>query len=139
MKSTLEGITTGNGYKTTVVTVEALAKSWAGVKPGERPWIGVVPQKESFEHTPFGGIRVRLPIAIIAHVSGTSQDDRASKLNDLLDDIIAVLNVDTTRNAKAIFTSVIGVDTDEGDPDGYGDGSMVVNVDVVYLRTTSGS
>ena len=137
--TTLQGITTGNGYKTTVTTVEALGKSWGEVKSGERPWIGVIPQRENFEHQPFGQIKIRLTVVLIAHVSGITQSNRSDKLNDLLDDVIAVLNVETTRDNNAIATTVMSAETDEGSPDASGDGSMVVTVEIAYIRTTSAS
>ena len=133
VKTVLETISTGNGYKTNVATVEALGKSWATVKPGEKPWIGIVPQRESLKFE-YSNIRVSLAVLIIGHVSGTTQDDRAGKLNDLLDDIIAALNTDTTRDNNAISTTVATVETDEGAPDGDGDGSMVATVNITYLR-----
>ena len=139
VSTVLNTITTGNGYKTTVTKVEALGKSWATVKPGEKPWLGIVPQRETYNHQPGSLMRVTLSMLIIAHVTGTTQDDRASKLNDLLDDIIAAMNLDTTRNSNAIHTTLKNVETDEGAPDGDGDGSMVASFDIVYLRTTAQS
>jgi len=138
IKTVLETISTGNGYKTDVDTVEALGKSWATVKPGEKPWIGIVPQRESLKFE-YSNIRVVLSVLIIGHVAGSTQDDRASKLNDLLDDIIAAVNTDTTRDNNAISTTIIAVETDEGAPDGDGDGSMVVTLNIVYFRGTGSS
>jgi len=133
VKTVLETITTDNGYKTDVTTVEALGKSWATVKSGEKPWVGIVPQRESLKFE-YSNIRVVLPVLIIAHVAGATQDDRASKLNDLLDDVIAAINLDTTRGANAISSTIKTVETDEGAPDGDGDGSIVVLVDITYFR-----
>ena len=138
IKTVLETITTGNGYKTTIDTVEALGKSWATVKPGQKPWLGIVPQRESLKFE-YSNIRVVLSVLIIGHVTGTTQDDRASKLNDLLDDVIAALNTDTTRSNNAISTTVKTVETDEGAPDGDGDGSMVITVDIAYFRGAGSS
>tara|TARA_R110002020_G_scaffold171937_3_gene362049 strand:+ start:1641 stop:2102 length:462 start_codon:yes stop_codon:yes gene_type:complete len=137
--SVLATITTDNGYKTTVVTVEAVGKTWADVGSGAKPWIGYAPVRESFEYFPGSQIRVVLNVTIIAHISGTTQADRATKLNDLLDDIIAALNLDTTRGGKAIATTITTVETDEGSPDANGFGSMVLTVDVPYIRTLSAS
>tara|TARA_R110000824_G_scaffold186635_1_gene367897 strand:+ start:117 stop:569 length:453 start_codon:yes stop_codon:yes gene_type:complete len=138
IKTVLETITTGNGYKTTIDTVEALGKSWATVKPGQKPWLGIVPQRESLKFE-YSNIRVNLTVLIIGHVTGTTQDDRATKLNNLLDDVIAALNTDTTRSNNAISTTITTVETDEGAPDGDGDGSMVITVDVVYFRGVGSS
>jgi hypothetical protein len=80
-----------------------------------------------------------LTVLIIGHVSGTTQDDRATKLNNLLDDIIAAMNLDTTRGSNAISSTIRQVETDEGAPDAEGDGSMVVTMDVAYFRGTGSS
>ena len=138
IKTVLDTISTDNSYKTDVDTVEALGKSWATVKPGEKPWIGIVPQRESLKFE-YSNIRVTLTVLLIGHVAGTTQDDRASKLNNLLDDIIAAMNADTTRGNNAISTTITTVDTDEGAPDGDGDGSMVITMTVVYFRGTGSS
>lgn len=138
IKTALETISIGNGYKTNVDTVEALGKSWAGVKPGEKPWLGIVPQRESLKFE-YSNIRVVLSVLIIGHVAGSTQDDRSSKLNDLLDDIIASINTDTTRDNNAISTTISTVETDEGAPDGDGDGSMVVTLNIAYFRGTGSS
>jgi len=139
LKATLEGITTGNGYKTTVATVEAVAKGFADTPTGDKPWIGVYPQREAFSYEHGGNIRITLTILVLCHISGATVGGRAASLNDLLDDVIAALGVDTTRGANAVMTTITHVETDEGDPDAYGDGSMVVGVDVVYFRTQASS
>jgi len=138
IKTVLETISTANSYKTDVDTVEALGKSWATVKPGQKPWLGIVPQRESLSFE-YSNIRVVLTLLVIGHVAGTTQDDRASQLNDLLDDVIAALNTDTTRDNNAISTTITSVETDEGAPDGDGDGSMVITTNVAYFRGVGSS
>ena len=138
IKTVLEAISVSNSYKTDVDTVEALGKSWATVKPGQKPWLGIVPQKESLKFE-YSNIRVVLTVLVIGHVAGTTQDDRASKLNDLLDDVIAALITDTTRNNNALSTTITSVETDEGAPDGDGDGSMVITTNVAYFRGVGSS
>ena len=138
IKTVLETISTANSYKTDVDTMEALGKSWATVKPGQKPWLGIVPQRESLSFE-YSNIRVVLTLLVIGHVAGTTQDDRASQLNDLLDDVIAALNTDTTRDNNAISTTITSVETDEGAPDGDGDGSMVITTNVAYFRGVGSS
>ena len=139
LQTTLAGITAGNGYKTTVETVEALARGYFDVKTGERPFVGYVPTAESFQHKPGGIMYSVLNVSVIGHISGNTLAERQTKINDLIDDVIAVLNVDTTRGSNAISTTAIGVETDEGDPDAYGDGSFVMQTQIKYIRTTSAS
>ena len=105
LQTTFEGITTGNGFKTTVVKVQALARGYADVKTGERPFVGYVPQAEQVQHQPFDQMLCTLNVSVIGHVSGNSQSDRSTKLNNLIDDLIAALNTDTTRGANAISTT----------------------------------
>ncbi len=139
LATTLATVTTGNGYNTTVVTVEAEAKTWADVPTALKPWIGYVPSAESLEYLPGNQIRVVLPVEVICHISAATNSARSTALNNLLDDVIAVLSVDTTRNAKAISTTVVRVDTDEGAPGATGQGSMVLGVEVAYMRTSGKS
>lgn len=139
LQSTFAGITTGNGYKTSVQTVEALARGYFDVKTGERPFIGYVPGGETVQHQPGGNMYCTMSLAVIGHVSGDTLSDRQTKLNNLIDDIVAVLNVDTTRGANAISTTVVSFETDEGDPDAAGDGSVLMQTQIKYIRTISSS
>ena len=135
----LSGITIANGYKTTVVTVERVIKSWEGSKPGEKPSIGILPQREDITHEPSQQMRVDMTVVLVCHVIGTSAADRYTKLNDLLDDVIVALNFDTSRNGQAVSTTIVSVETDEGDDDALGDGTMVVHTRCVFYRTTAAS
>jgi len=135
----LSGITIANGYKTNVVTVERVIKSWEGSKPGEKPSIGILPQREDITHEPSKQMRVNMTVLVVCHVTGTTIADRYTKLNDLLDDVITALNFDTSRNGYAVSTTVIAVETDEGDDDALGDGSMVVHTQCVFYRTSEAS
>ena len=139
MKTVMESITVANGYKNTVNTVEAVAKGFSDTATGDKPWIGIFPQRETLSYEPCNNIRVVLTTLVLVHVSGNTADDRASTLNDFLDDVIAALGKDTTRDGNAVMTTVNSVETDEGDPDAYGNGSMVISTDIVYFRTTSSS
>ena len=139
LQTTFEGVTTGNGYKTTVTTVQALARGYYDVRTGERPFIGYVPTSESFQHQPGGNMYSTMSVSVIGHVSGSTLSDRQKKINNLIDDVIAVLNVDTTRGANAISTTAVSVETDEGDPDASGDGSFIMPILIKYIRTTSAS
>jgi hypothetical protein len=136
LQTTFEGVTTGNGYKTTVTTVQALARGYYDVRTGERPFIGYVPTSESFQHQPGGNMYSTLSVSVIG---GSTLSDRQTKINNLIDDVIAVLNVDTTRGANAISTTAVSVETDEGDPDASGDGSFIMPILIKYIRTTSAS
>ena len=139
LQTAFAGITTGNGYKTTVETVQALARGYFDVKTGERPFVGYVPTSEAFQHQPGGNMYSTLGVTVIGHISGNTLSERQTKINNLIVVVIAVLNVDTTRGANAISTTAVSVETDEGDPDAFGDGSFVMQTQIKYIRTTATS
>ncbi len=139
LSTALSTITTGNGYNTTVATVENEAKTWADVPDSQKPWVGYVPIAEVMQFLPGDQVRVELPLDIICHVVGNTNADRSTKLNNLLDDVIAALNVDTTRGSNAISTTVLSADTDEGAPGAVGQGSMVLRIEVAFMRTSGQS
>ena len=134
MYTVLAGITTASGFKTTVSTVEILGKVWSQVPKGLRPWVGIFPRSTKYQYLPANRVRCVFRIAIIAHVAPGTMAAKRESLNDLEDDIFAALNADTTRNLNAISTTIVETETDEGDPES--EGSMVIEVDVAYLRTT---
>ena len=84
LKTTLEGITVANGYKTNVLTVEPLAKSFADTPTSLKPWIGVHPQREALTYEQGGNIRSVLTVLLICHISGNSPDERSEDLNILI-------------------------------------------------------
>lgn len=144
IKTTLEGITTGNGYKTTIDTVERVVKEWDSVGPGSMPWLGYMARQDRLQYLPGSVIRCTLPVTVVGHVLGTSPSNASELLNNLIDDVIAALSSDQTRGGFAIATTVISHETDEGDPDALPDsrggaGSLVVDVEVTYDRTTGSS
>ena len=135
----LNTITTGNGYKTTLATVEAFTKGWGDMGSGAKPFVGYAPGPERLQFLPGNQIRVRLDLIITCHISGTTQDARSVALNNLLDDLIAALNLDTTRGGHAVSTTITQAESDEGSPDANHEGSMLVRAEVVYFRNTSSS
>ena len=139
LQTTFEGVTAAAGYKTTVVTVQSLARGYFDVATAEKPFIGYVPGIEIVQHQPGNNIYCTLNMSIIGHISGETLSDRQDMLNDLADDLIAVLNVDTTRGSNAISTTITQFETDEGDPDAKGDGSLLMQAQIKYVRSTSSS
>ena len=134
MYTVLSGISTSGGYKTNVTTVEILGKVWAQVPQGLRPWVGIFPRSTKYQYLPANRVRAVFRISLIAHVSAGTMAAKREALNDLEDDIFEALNADTTRNLNAISTTIVETETDEGDPES--EGSMVIDVDVAYMRTT---
>ena len=134
IKTTLEAVSTASGFKSTVNTVEVLAKTWLQTSEGVRPWLGIVPQQTDYQHLPGDLVRSKLRIDIIGHVANGTYEQKRERLANLLDDMFAALNADTTRDNNAVSTTIVQSETDEGAPDS--EGTIVVSIDVVYMRTT---
>ena len=134
--ATLNGLTTYDGE---TITAQFAAKSWDDFDLPAIPFVGIVPLREDITHEPFEKMRVALQLSLICHVRQDTQPLRSEKLNVMFDDIVAALEEDTTRGCEAIHTTITSLETDEGDDDAegnrHGDGSMVINVQVVYIRT----
>jgi len=138
VKTVFETISIANGYKTNVALVEKVIRDWQDVGPGDRPWIGFMPQLQLFEQYSFANLRVTLPILIAAHVMADTEALADTAITDIEDDIIAALGLDTTRGGNATFTKLVSQQDDLGDPDstdhnGAG-GTLVIIANVVYHR-----
>ena len=141
----LATITTGNGYNTTVTTVEQVLKSWATVKTAEMPWLGISsdPRAESdVDETPFGTFDVTMPVVIVGHVSALPGAAKTAALANLEDDLIVAMYDDHTFSDNATDVAWQGTATDEGDD--YTkpfkpSGTIIMRFDVRYerLKTTT--
>lgn len=143
LATTLAAITVAGGYKSTVVTVERVLKSWDEVGNTARmPWLGFMFEVEQVQHEPGGMLWCRLPFAIVGHLPSTDAT-RTSDVNDILDDITKALNTDTTRSANAVQTTITESTSDEADPDltnaKGGGASIQVKGVIEYQRTVQGS
>ncbi len=144
LQTQLATITTGNGYKTTVNTVTDVVMDWeTSRQDGPFPWIGVKPARNAAQHFGFNEIRSELTLQIVCHVEGATDSAAYDALENLLDDIIVALGVDTTCGGECVGISYVADETDEGDPDKMdshgGSGSMVIEYMAVLNRTTSAS
>ena len=144
LETTLQGITTGNGYKTDVATVSLVTADWDGARAfGAWPVLCLMPRATIVQHQPFGLMRTTLPVDIVAHLEPTSDSDAYDKLEDLIDDVIAAVSVDPRRGGNAIDTMVDNDNTDEGDPDKKDHkgrtGSLVMRLRIIFERDTSQS
>lgn len=144
--TTLAGITVAGGYKTTVTTVSRVIKNWNDVLSSEFPLVCFAFPKENIVHQPFGLLEVKLRGHIIGHVNTGTDALRSDLLSNFQDDIIAILQIDTTRGRNAISTTIGGqadAETDEGDPDTMdtrgGTGTLVLPVEIFYQRTVNQS
>lgn len=146
IKSTLESITTANGYKTATDTVEPYLRSRDEVPEGQRPYIGFGADQETAEHYAFGTMRVQLPFTVVGYIKDTAGDSWATSsgaINDLRDDIIGAIMEDPTLGSNCTQVILLNDLTTEADPDRYnhpGDGGAVVlNFRATYYRGSTTS
>lgn len=144
VKTTLEGITVANGYKSTVVTVEQEIKDWQSIGISQRPWIGFRPTRETFEPEGPHYIRVKMGLYIGAHVNASTEALVDAAIVNLQDDIIAAMYSDPTLGDTAVDVRILNGQDDIGDPDRAGGGSsdgysgtLDQNWEIEYERTTS--
>jgi hypothetical protein len=135
----LEGISTEDGYKTTVATVARVYKTWDDVQGAARPFIGVLPVGNPVTYEPMRHIRQVANVNLYCHVSGATPEARAAALENLLDDIVRAIGEDHTRGGNAIDTRIVEYVTDEGDPDAPGGGSMEVRLEIPFIRSADGT
>ncbi len=146
LQTTFEGITIANGYKSTVVTVEPVIRDWGDPEcnADNRPWIGFMPENQTFEHYAFGQLRVTLPIIIIAHINASTKALALIALDNLDDDLIAATMADQTRNSNATMTTLVSSRDDTGDPDViHGrdavSGTLEMKLNIIYHRDIGSS
>jgi hypothetical protein len=110
--SALQNIDGTGSYDTTVTTVELAARSWSDpeVRPETMPYIGVVPQTESWRDIPQYTI-VDWPFEILAHavVTPKTMSRLATVCAQLRSDIKRALYTAPTLNVEGVvFTRVTG-------------------------------
>jgi len=142
ISSVLGSISIAGGYKTNVATVTRYLASWGEIGAPLMPWLGFAPVGQSVpEYKPNGMINVRIPFTIVGHVNSVSGATKTEELAALEDDIIAVINADTTRDGNAIRTNWTGTQTDEGNPDSDdhrgGSGTLVMMFEILYQRSAT--
>lgn len=139
----LVAIKTTAGARSVPCKVERILKEWHHTGIAQRPWVGMRPALETHVHQSFGVVDVTLRIDIVGHISSHNDLERAQHLNDLMDAIIAGIQLDTQRGCNAISTTVKSTETEEGNPDTVdsrgGGGSLAMVVEILYQRTTSAS
>lgn len=146
LKTQLEAISTGSGYKTTVGAVELTAKDWSSArKESTMPYIGIKPGVTEYAYQPSDCVRSVLAVDLALHLQPDTATDAAryDAMQDFIDDVFRAINTDHTLGDNAVNCIVRRDVTDEGDPDatdstGVGV-SAVVTLEVVFNRTQGGS
>lgn len=140
----LEGIQKGTTppgalepYRMRVRKVERVLRHWSDVPDSERPWIGYMPERATYQYLPGRTIRVSLPFRLLAYVRADDIDNRDRDVERMLADLVQALNHDQTLGGCVVSVTITGPDTDEGDIEG--DGIVEVPFTVVYYRPSNGT
>lgn len=137
IKSTLEGITSGNGYNTTVANVEPWIRSPSEVADGERPHIGFGFDPETYETQGFEYQWIRAKWVAVGSVPKTaSWETMSAAVNLFLDDIMAAVLADDTLGGYAVQTVCTQSDTSESDRNWREGGYVLLEFETTYERTT---
>lgn len=143
IKSTLESISVANGQKTDVVKVDPFLRTRDDVKPGERPYVAFGPGSTPFTHDLFETMRGQMDWTAVGYIDENDWTLASAAINDLRDDIIAVIMEDTTLGGTSTQTLLVRDLTDEADPDRATipvDGAAVVlEFRTTYYRDTGSS
>ena len=88
IETRLETITTGNGYRTTIDTVEKGYRDPSEVKSSERPYIGITFLREDYQDEPSRVVTLmRLALACYVTPSAATQDAVGAGLSNLAADV----------------------------------------------------
>jgi hypothetical protein len=105
LETTLEGITTGNGYSVTVQDVSRTMVHWE--KVAEFPVLYVVSGDERIKHHPGLQERAVWEVGIVGYVK--SEDQKSQEVENLVGDVKKIVMVDTTRGGNAVACTVEAV------------------------------
>ena len=100
--STLQSITTANGYALNVQNVDRHIEHWE--KVAEFPALFVVSGDERIEHKPGLTERANWSVGIVGYVK--SEDQKSQEVEKLIGDVKKAVMVDTTRGGNATATTV---------------------------------
>jgi hypothetical protein len=140
LKSTLQGITAAGGYKTTVTTVEETVRPVEDVPSAQKPYLAFAVGLETAEHHHCDMVQFTMPVVVVGYVANSNTwATRSAEINNLIDDVIAAIEADTTLGGYCVSSTIKGVETNESDPDSGADGWFYIDIDVAYQRTTGAS
>jgi len=137
--TTLQTITSGNGYQTTVANVRDYALDFESAETEGLPWLGIDATPRSTVRSELGGFyRCVWPMRLIAHVRAATSTVAFDACENLLDDIIVAINVDHTLGGNCVIFKFGGAELDASAPDRMdargGTGTMVVHCEAIIDR-----
>lgn len=132
IKTTLESVTTGNGYDNTVGSVQRWKKQGNATSEASITCV-IYPGPETKQPRPNPLFTCRLPLMLEFFVLQDKEDTLSTdeRLNSLLGDIEKALMVDITRGGFAEDTDILGNEpflTIEGQPNA----GLTVDIEVLY-------
>lgn len=109
LKTQFVSIKKASGYRNTVTTVAIEARGFddPAVRPGTKPWVGIIPQRERILHEPFGDIHVEWPFEFLAHFEFTPRTDEGLAL--ACSDMTRDLRMALLQKQNLNITGVIGI------------------------------
>jgi hypothetical protein len=156
LRTTLQGITPANGYHTTVARVSRTWPTRSLLDSGPRAYVGIMPGPRRTEYEPAYECLCRLTVEVVgliavevdpvtaATLTGTALEDALEDkveeaCNEFEDDLTVAVHVDPTRGGYASETRIMGVETNEGDPQVPTERSGIVRatLEVQYFRTSN--
>ena len=143
LETRLEAITAANGYVNTIDTVEIGITNADNVGPGERPWIGIIPQNEVWQDIAGHIVEIQWAIDLVLFIEPTTKttasvaDGLASWAADIRKALYAApsnFSVDGMIAAK-----VVGIKTNAGVPEDAVQnlGASAISIVVEFQEVTS--
>lgn len=141
IKTTIEGITTGNGYSQTVAHVNTDSiKLPEDLTADQFPAVNVVDVNETKTPGDIDSKNSILEVMLLGYVQKLNdQDNVQTKRRNLENDIEKALMVDETRGGKAIFTEITKIETDKGIIDNYSETYITATIQYYHNRNNPGS
>lgn len=145
--TSLQAITTANGYGTNVVStsVERVIRVWGETMTF--PWLGYADVSSNYKHDPGTNIQGTMVVTVVGHVAATTSAACTTLITALENDLIAAMCSTATQRRgsdangpNAIGTKVLRSANDIGEPHGIdssgGYGTLTMDFEIKFMRTT---
>lgn len=146
--TTLQSITTANGYATNMTSTncERVLRVWGDIGASVMPWLGFADVSTTYRHDPSANIEGYMTITVVGHVSAATPAACTTQITALEDDLIAAMcgaarqqRGSDINGVNAIGTKVLKSSNDIGAPDGVdstgGYGTISMDFEVRFMRT----
>lgn len=130
LKTALEGITTSNGYHTTVKEV-AKGPIANDIKADNCPFVAILQVGEEIAVEDNTHFRFSMPVGLAIYVTGYTVSGMSSTLNDLIDDIKKLIYAPLTLGTHCLRVQLKGL-TDVAISDSENQAGALVEINVIY-------